>query len=576
MGAKGKDLLQVGLAIVFLLGAALACGPASVPDAVTVLITSPGDGGTVMVGQAVLIDSAVAAPAGVDRVDLSVDGQVVRHDTPSEGNPAEFHVSQLWTPTSEGQARVTVVAYDVSQASGQATITLRVVASGGAAPTPAADATAVPGATEVAAEPTQTPPPPVTTEAGCTLDSKYVADLTIPDGTVMSPGQSFVKTWRVRNSGTCDWEAGYELARVSGKRMRGPASVSLPAVAAGDETDVSVNLVAPSTYGTHKGTWRVRAAGGTPFGTDLTVVISVPAPAAETPTHAPTAAPTVAPTGAPTATPTGAPTIAPTAEPPAPTTVPIKPLPSTSPYTERFSQEATLAGNGHDSLTAECPANTVVVGGGFSASPDVVVSDQYPLITGWRANVRNTSDSSKVVRVYAVCLHNAPDASVEIIDQNTVMPSKGSAEVHAKCPAGSVVTGGGWRTTGADVRFTQSAKTGAAWNIKAYNYTSSTSMLYAYAVCLSSTGAKTSQSEAFVEVEYHWGPEQVAVTCPQGTIMTGGGYHDSWGHREILVYINAGPWGTAPDAEWRVYALNDVGMTSMPDLYVYAVCLSLP
>jgi hypothetical protein len=560
MSAKGRNLLQIYLAAAFLVGAVLACGPTPAPQVVTAVINSPGDGGTVVVGQAVMIDSAITAAAGVDRVDLSVNGQVIRHDTPPEGNPTEFRVSQLWTPTSEGQATITVVVYDVNDASDEATITLRAVASGGIVPT------GTPGPISVATESTKTPPPPVTTEAGCTLDSQYVADVTIPDGTVMSPGAGFVKTWRVRNSGTCDWEAGFQLTFVSGDQMDGPASVSLPAVAAGSETDVSASLAAPSTYGTHKGTWRIRATDGTMLGTNLTVVIAVVSPATEAPAIE---------TPLPTAAPTGAPTIAPTDTPPVPTPVPIKPLPSTFPYTERVTEETTLAGNGHDSIIAGCPAGTVVVGGGFSASPEVVVSAQYPQITGWQANVRNTSGSGKVARVYAVCLHNAPGTSIEIVDESAVMPKNGSQEVHAKCPSGSVVTGGGWRATGGNVRFTSSSKTGAAWNIRAYNDSPNNCMLYAYAVCLSGTGGKASYSETLVEVSHFEGPKQAAVTCPQGTIMTGGGYHDHTG-RDILVYINSGPWGTAPDAEWRVYAVNDMALSSGPDLDVYAVCLEFP
>jgi hypothetical protein len=557
MSARSRNLLRIGLAAVFLVAAVLACGPTPAAGAVSVMIASPGDGGTVVVGQAVMIDSAVTAAAGVDRVDLSVDGQVVRHDTPPEGNPTEFRVSQLWTPTSEGRVTITVAAYDVNEASDEATITLQVVTSGGIVPT------AGPGSV-VPPEPTEPPPPPVTTEAGCTLDSQYVADVTVPDGTVMSPGAAFVKTWRVRNSGTCDWEAGFQLAFVSGDQMGGPASVSLPAVAAGGETDVSASLVAPSSYGTHKGTWRVKSSDGTMFGTNLTVVIAVVSLETEVPV-----------TGTPL--PTGAPTIAPTDAPPVPTPVSIKPPSSTAPYTERVTKETTLAGNGHDSIIAECPAGTVVVGGGFSASPEVVVSAQYPQITGWQANVRNTSGSNKVARVYAVCLHNAPGASIEIVKESTVMPSDGDAEVYAKCPAGSVVTGGGWKTTGADVRISQSAKTGAAWNIEAHNY-STNCMLYAYAVCLSGTGGKTSQSEVLAIVDRYLDPKpmEVPVTCPQGTIMTGGGYEDRSGYEELLIYINAGPWGEAPDAEWRVYALNDVGTTTSPILNVYAVCLAFP
>jgi DNA-binding transcriptional regulator YdaS (Cro superfamily) len=261
MTGKGRNLLSIGLAMVFVAGAALACGPAAkIP--VTVVIESPGSGSPVSMGQQVVIDSTVAAEAGVERVELAVDGQVVRRDVPPSGNPTEFRVSQLWTPTAPGQAMVSVVAYDVNGASSEAaTIMLHVATSGEVVP----------------------PETPATTGGDCALDSQFVADVTIPDGTAVSPGQAFVKTWRVRNSGTCDWGAGFELACVSGAQMGGPASVPLPAIPAGGEAEVSVNLTTPSTYGTHKGTWRIASGDGTLFGTNLAVTIVVPAPATDAP-----------------------------------------------------------------------------------------------------------------------------------------------------------------------------------------------------------------------------------------------------------------------------------------------------
>ncbi|MBC7228016.1 MAG: hypothetical protein H5T61_12435, partial [Thermoflexales bacterium] len=70
---------------------------------------------------------------------------------------------------------------------------------------------------------TPTPPPspevtPMepTTAAGCTLGARWVADVTVPDNTAFAPGIPFVKTWRVRNSGTCAWEPGTKLVFISG------------------------------------------------------------------------------------------------------------------------------------------------------------------------------------------------------------------------------------------------------------------------------------------------------------------------------------------------------------------------
>jgi hypothetical protein len=168
-------------------------------------------------------------------------------------------------------AGVLIAALQDSAGSRAVGTPLAAVASGTPTPTPMQGwwATAVVQWEGWAATPTLTP-----TE-GCAFGSQYVADVTIPDGAALNPGEGFVKTWRVRNSGTCDWGEGYELVFLSGARMDGPESVPLPAVPAGEEGDISVDLVAPSTPGLHAGTWRVRPRGGESFGTSLTVVIEV-------------------------------------------------------------------------------------------------------------------------------------------------------------------------------------------------------------------------------------------------------------------------------------------------------------
>ncbi|MEZ4516680.1 MAG: NBR1-Ig-like domain-containing protein [Chloroflexota bacterium] len=33
-------------------------------------------------------------------------------------------------------------------------------------------------------------------------DAQFVEDITVPDGTLVEPGQMIEKTWRLRNSGT--------------------------------------------------------------------------------------------------------------------------------------------------------------------------------------------------------------------------------------------------------------------------------------------------------------------------------------------------------------------------------------
>ena len=110
-----------------------------------------------------------------------------------------------------------------------------------------------------------------------TNEMRYVADVTIEDGTVMTPGQRFLKTWRIRNSGTTTWGAGYMLAFFADNRMGGPNTVALPALRPGETGVVSVELIAPDTPGEYKSTWKPRDPQGRSFQFDVFALIEVAA-----------------------------------------------------------------------------------------------------------------------------------------------------------------------------------------------------------------------------------------------------------------------------------------------------------
>ncbi len=94
-------------------------------------------------------------------------------------------------------------------------------------PPPPATNTAVtlPTAAPVATITPQIPPTAVCDQA------TFVNDVTIPDGTSVTPGSSFKKTWRLRNSGSCQW-SGYTLVFDSGESMS-PAIDPIGTVAPG-------------------------------------------------------------------------------------------------------------------------------------------------------------------------------------------------------------------------------------------------------------------------------------------------------------------------------------------------------
>ena len=84
----------------------------------------------------------------------------------------------------------------------------------------------------------------------------FISDVTFPDGTGASAGQSFVKTWRVRNSGTSTWN-GYKLIFLQGDQMGGVSPVNIPTTSSGQEVNISVSLQAPATTGNKVGYWQI-------------------------------------------------------------------------------------------------------------------------------------------------------------------------------------------------------------------------------------------------------------------------------------------------------------------------------
>ncbi|MBF9434667.1 helix-turn-helix domain-containing protein [Mycobacteroides chelonae] len=90
--------------------------------------------------------------------------------------------------------------------------------------------------------------------------STFVADVTIPDGTLMKPYQLFEKTWRIRNSGTVLWK-GRWLARRGAPTGHGvptsPSKVLIPITAPGEEIEITVPMRAQPLAGASQVHWKM-------------------------------------------------------------------------------------------------------------------------------------------------------------------------------------------------------------------------------------------------------------------------------------------------------------------------------
>lgn len=123
--------------------------------------------------------------------------------------------------------------------------------------------------------------PAATTSLGDSCNnSTFEGDVTIPDFSILEPGEDFQKVWALRNSGTCTWDEGYALVYIAGSvpdldPVNFEFNRSSDFVAGGAGINIAVNLTAPCTPGKYEGHWRMRTDSGYYFGTTLSVYIEV-------------------------------------------------------------------------------------------------------------------------------------------------------------------------------------------------------------------------------------------------------------------------------------------------------------
>jgi next-to-BRCA1 protein 1 len=155
----------------------------------------------------------------------------------------------------------------------QATPTLEAINSAPITDTPLPS---TPSATAVALN---TPKAP--TQASCDAIDPNIIDVTVPDNTEYSPGDSFLKTWGIKNLGPCTWNENYKLIfsydNVDGDTNWGDLKpVNFPdLIVPGDTMEISIKLTAPSKAGTYRGVFRLQNDKGFNFGIEFWVQIVV-------------------------------------------------------------------------------------------------------------------------------------------------------------------------------------------------------------------------------------------------------------------------------------------------------------
>ena len=110
----------------------------------------------------------------------------------------------------------------------------------------------------------------------CRPGVSFVADVTVPDDTVYQPDAPFQKIWRLRNSGTCEWNDSYSVVFVGGDLLSAESPQALGrTVAVGETADIGVIMRAPAQPGIYTSRWQMQDDAGKRFGDPFYVRIQV-------------------------------------------------------------------------------------------------------------------------------------------------------------------------------------------------------------------------------------------------------------------------------------------------------------
>lgn len=272
---KNASKILICLALVLVAMSALTAPASAAPPAQDngpiVIINQPPSNAAYVLADIISIQSVSASPVGIVQVDLLVDGQVVHTDIPPGTLPeTQFTLIQRWVANLKGTHLLTVRATDSENRTGQSSIQISIadVTLPAPAATPAVTVLPAPAAAPKIA--------PTRARFACLLAATFVRSDTIPDYTIVTPGTAFVKTWTLRNTGTCKLGPATFPIFVGGARMSGIPLARRGLVKPGATFTVSVKFVAPLYSGIYQGAWRLKAANGTRFGPTFYVRVALP------------------------------------------------------------------------------------------------------------------------------------------------------------------------------------------------------------------------------------------------------------------------------------------------------------
>lgn len=114
-----------------------------------------------------------------------------------------------------------------------------------------------------------------TQQPNCDNQLKFRDDLTIPDGTEVSPGDEIIKRWLISNLGSCNWNRSYSLQLISGLALGARKVQELFPARQSTDAVVEIIFTAPDNPGRYNTWWQAYDPEGNRFGDPIFMEIVV-------------------------------------------------------------------------------------------------------------------------------------------------------------------------------------------------------------------------------------------------------------------------------------------------------------
>jgi hypothetical protein len=186
-----------------------------------------------------------------------------------------------------------------------------------------------------------------------------------------------------------------------------------------------------------------------------------------------------------------------------------------------------IDGDCGETVTVTCASGDYLLGGGYAVDDFLAaISSSYPAsATAWTVTAHDEGQDGGshafTITAYAECLHGNVSPGISAVSATPSVPSDGAFhEESLNCPAGSVVTGGGFRGMETD----ENIPATNGWTVDLGASPGSSPAPSIYTLCATHHLSGASHPTTIVHPDLGVGTS-LSVSCPAGALLAGGGVH---------------------------------------------------